>query len=46
MDVYGSQCGLRWQMVLEIELLDPRVAKERKKKKIEKERKKRKEIKK
>ena len=39
MDVYGSQCGLRWQMVLEIKLLDPCVAKERKKRR-EKERKK------
>ena len=28
MDVYGSQCGLRWQM--EIKLLDPCVAKEKK----------------
>ena len=37
MDFHGSQCGLRWQMVMEIKLLDPCVAKERKKK--EKERK-------
>ena len=39
MDVYGSQCGLRWQMVLEIKLLDPRVAKERKKRERKKEKK-------